>query len=387
MTRRPGPAAAPAPPTAPVLGLVRALRAAGVRADTARALAFTDALAAVDAPARADRVYWAGRLTLCSTRADLDIYDACFAAYFGASPPAPRPVLPAPERRRLTALLAPGGRGPDDGGATEAHRPAAASGTEVLRTADLGLLSEGERAEAARLVSLIAADPPRRPTRRTAPARRGRLDPRRTLAAAARTDGEPLRPSYRGRTDRPRKVVVLVDVSGSMAPYAEPLLRLAHVLLRGHPGATEVFSVGTRLTRLTRELSAADPARALRAAGAAVPDWRGGTRLGEELKEFLDLYGRRGAARGAVVLIASDGWERGDASQLGVQMARLSRLAHRTVWANPHKGQAGYRPRAAGMAAALPYIDDFVPGHSLEALERLARAVARGRAEGGGARA
>ncbi len=393
------PDALPGPPPTPfrdprpdavphaVLTLVRALRAAGVRADTTRALAFTDALAATEAPARTDRLYWAGRLTLCSTRTELDLYDACFTACFGGPLPAPRPPLPLPARRRRVALLTPEGGGPGGDGGQAVHRPAAASGAEVLRTADLGLLSEEERAEAARLVSLIGTERPRRPSRRAAPARRGRIDPRRTLAAAARTGGEPLRLSYRARTRRPRKAVALVDVSGSMAPYAEPMLRFAHLLLRGHPASTEVFSVGTRLTRLTRELSAPDPARALRAAGEAVPDWQGGTRLGEELRTFLDLHGRRGAARGAVVLIASDGWERGDASLLAEQMSRLARLAHRIVWANPHKAQQGYRPRAAGMAAALPHIDDFVPGHSLEALERLARTVARGRAEEGGARA
>jgi uncharacterized protein with von Willebrand factor type A (vWA) domain len=167
-------------------------------------------------------------------------------------------------------------------------------------------------------------------------------------------------------------VVLLVDVSGSMSPYADVLLRFAHSALRSGPRTTEAFSVGTRLTRLTRELRHRDPDTAMTAVSAAIPDWSGGTRLGEELKEFLDRFGQRGLARGAIVVIASDGWERGDASLLGGQMARLHRLAHRVVWANPHRARPGYEPLTAGMVAALPHVDAFVAGHSLGALEELA---------------
>jgi len=369
-----------------IVGFVRALRAAGVPADTARAAAFAEALTAVD-PARAGDVYWAGRLTLCSGPDDLGPYDACFAAYFGGARPPNGRRRPRPGAPRTPPWTADGGAGAAGGRDDARVRPVAADRTEVLRHADIGRLSAAERAEVARLVSLIRTGRPRRRTRRRAPAARGGLDHRRTLAAAARTDGEPLRLKYRDRTERPRRVVLLVDVSGSMSPYAESLLRFAHALVRGHPAGTEAFSIGTRLTRLTRELRTADPARALRAAGAAVPDWRGGTRLGTELKRFLDVHGGRGMARGAVAVIASDEWERGDAALLGTATARLSRLAHRVVWVNPHKAQPGYRPLAAGMAAALPHVDDFVSGHSLDALERLAAAIAGGRPEGGGPRA
>ncbi|MFW5417356.1 VWA domain-containing protein [Nocardiopsis sp. CNT-189] len=369
---------------AAIAGFARALRAAGVPADTARTAAFAEALTAVD-PVRAGDVYWAGRLTLCSGPDDLGPYDACFAAYFGGARPADGRRRPPPGPPRTPPWAADGGE--DAAGRGAVPHPVAADRTEVLRHADIGRLSAAERAEVARLVSLIRTGRPRRRTRRRAPAARGGLDPRRTLAAAARTDGEPIRLRYRDRAERPRRVVLLVDVSGSMSPYAEPLLRFAHALVRGHPAGTEVFSIGTRLTRITRELRTADPGRALRAAGAAVPDWRGGTRLGTELKRFLDVHGGRGMARGAVAVIASDGWERGDAALLGAATARLSRLAHRVVWANPHKAQPGYRPLAAGMAAALPHVDDFVSGHSLDALEHLAAAIAGGRPEGGGPRA
>jgi uncharacterized protein with von Willebrand factor type A (vWA) domain len=163
--------------------------------------------------------------------------------------------------------------------------------------------------------------------------------------------------------------VLLVDVSGSMAPYADTLLRFAHALVRCEPRATEAFSVGTRLTRITAELRHRDPGTAMREVSAAVPDWSGGTRLGEELKEFLD---RGSGARGAVIVIASDGWERGDPSLLAQQMARLSRLARRVIWVNPHKGQDGYQPLTGGMRAALPHVGAFVAGHSLAAFEELA---------------
>jgi len=159
-----------------------------------------------------------------------------------------------------------------------------------------------------------------------------------------------------------------------MAPYADTLLRFAHALVRREPRATEVFSVGTRLTRITDELRHRDPDTAMRAVSAAIPDWSGGTRLGEELKEFLARHGS--SARGAIAVIASDGWERGDPSLLGAQMARLSRLAHRVVWVNPHKGSEGYQPLTGGMQAALPYLDDFVAGHSLAAFEELAALLA-----------
>ncbi|WP_345025433.1 vWA domain-containing protein, partial [Actinomadura keratinilytica] len=222
-------------------------------------------------------------------------------------------------------------------------------------------------------------------SRRFAHAAAGRLDPARTVREALRRGGEVSLLRHRAHRTRRRRVVLLVDVSGSMSPYADALLRFAHAAARSGGRTVEVFSVGTRLTRLTRELRHRDPDTAMAAVSAAIPDWSGGTRLGAELKEFLDRFGQRGMARGAVVVIASDGWERGDATLLGEQMRRLARLAHRVVWANPHKARPGYRPLTAGMAAALPHIDDFTSGHSLGALQELARLVGTpgGRHRGG----
>jgi uncharacterized protein with von Willebrand factor type A (vWA) domain len=180
---------------------------------------------------------------------------------------------------------------------------------------------------------------------------------------------------HRRRSPRPRRVVLLIDVSGSMSPYADALLRFAHAAVRARPASTEVFTIGTRLTRVTREMRLRDPDRALAASGSAIPDWSGGTRLGEVLKAFLDRWGQRGTARGAVVVVCSDGWERGGAELLGEQMARLRRLAHSVVWVNPHKGREGYEPLTSGMQAALPSVDHFVSGHSLAAFEELSGVI------------
>jgi uncharacterized protein with von Willebrand factor type A (vWA) domain len=212
----------------------------------------------------------------------------------------------------------------------------------------------------------------------------------RTLRTTLRQMGEPGRVEHRRRGTTPRRVVLLVDVSASMRPYADAILRLAHLVStsstsgggstgpanRG-PARVEVFTVGTRLTRITQALRTADPERALVRAGEQVPDWSGGTRLGETLKAFLDRWGARGMARGAVVVVFSDGWERGDASELGEQMQRLHRLAHRVVWVNPHRGKEGYEPVQRGIQAALPHCDDFVAGHSLRAFAEVLEVVGR----------
>jgi uncharacterized protein with von Willebrand factor type A (vWA) domain len=171
-------------------------------------------------------------------------------------------------------------------------------------------------------------------------------------------------------------VVLLVDVSGSMEPYARALLRFAQSAVAGRR-RVEAFTLGTRLTRVTRELSSRDPDAALRAATGAVVDWAGGTRLGDGLAEFAGTWGVRGMARGAVVVVLSDGWERGDTDALGDALARLQRVAHKVVWVNPLKASPGYAPLAAGMAAALPHVDEFVEGHSLASLEDLVEVIAR----------
>ena len=171
--------------------------------------------------------------------------------------------------------------------------------------------------------------------------------------------------------------MLLVDVSGSMEPYADSLLRLGHRMSQAVPGRVEVFTIGTRLTRVTTGLRLRDPEEALTVAGRTVPDWCGGTRLGESIRAFTLRWGQGGMARGSVVVIASDGWERGDPRLLGEQVARLQRLAHAVIWMNPHRGKVGYLPVQGGIAAVLPHVDHLVPGHSLASFAELLKVVAR----------
>jgi uncharacterized protein with von Willebrand factor type A (vWA) domain len=237
-------------------------------------------------------------------------------------------------------------------------------------------LTAQEKAIVDAMIGALRPRLPRRRAGRRTPWRRGEIDVHRTLRTTLRQAGEPGRVEHRRRGQQARRVVLLVDVSASMRPYADSLLRLAHrLVLCG--GKVEVFTLGTRLTRVTRPLHTRDAEEALVRAGAEVPDWSGGTRLGETLKAFLDRWGARGTARGAVVVVLSDGWERGDAVLLGEQMERLGRLAHRVVWMNPHRGKEGYQPLQQGIQAALPYVDEFVAGHSLRSFADVLEVVAR----------
>jgi len=366
----------PSDPVRALVGFTAVLRHAGLAVTTDRVAAF---LTAVDTlgPQR-QHVYRAGLHTLCADPDDLRRYERAFAEWFDpdSSPRGPRRTARTPPRPSSLQSAEPAAGEADTGG-PESRIRATATATEVLRHRDLGELSVAERAHLRSLLALLRPAPPTRPSRRRAPSRRGGADPRRTLRAALRTDGELCALLHRDRSARPRKVVLLVDVSGSMEPYADALLRFAHVVTRRAPASTEVFTLGTRLTRVTRELRLRDPEHALSAAGHAIPDWSGGTRLGEVLAAFVDRWGRRGAARRAVVVVFSDGWERGDTALLGTQLARLRRLAHRLVWVNPHVGKTGYAPVQGGIVAALPYLDDLLAGHSLATLEELLEVVAR----------
>jgi uncharacterized protein with von Willebrand factor type A (vWA) domain len=273
----------------------------------------------------------------------------------------------------------PPGSGEPSSDALAVHRVASAA--ERLRGRDFAQLSAAELRELVDLMrEMSLAVPPRR-TRRYRRARDGkRPDLRGTLRLARRSGGEAIRLSRRAPRVKPRRLVVLCDISGSMESYARALLVLLYVLhgggqVRGGQSRPEVFSFATRLTRLTPALAASSPDTMLAKAGEAAPDWSGGTRIGAALKEFNGRYGARGLARGAVVLIISDGWETGDPALLGEQMARLSRIAHRIVWANPRTQSPRYRPEVGGMAAAWPYCDAVVSAHSLDALSDLLAAL------------
>lgn len=365
-----------------VVALATALRAAGVVVPVGAVIAFARAIGAL-APTEPAGLYWAGRATLICHREDLEAYDAVFAGLFGSLPP---PRLPAARPRLVTVAAA--GEGAVPGADAAGARLGAYSHSERLWQEDFARYGEREWDEAKLLIDRLRAPLQLRSSRRLKRARRpGRVDLARTVRQALAHDGEALLSSYLVGGERPRRLVFLLDISGSMKPYARAFLRLAHAATAARgPRQVETFVLGTRLTRLTRPLSERDPDEAFEAIGRTAPDWYGGTRLGDGLAAFNSGFGARGVARGAIVVFVSDGWERGDPALLGSEMARLARLAHRVVWVNPHQASPGYEPLAAGMAAALPHVDDFVAGHSLGSLEELiellgqpARVVAGGR--------
>jgi uncharacterized protein with von Willebrand factor type A (vWA) domain len=251
------------------------------------------------------------------------------------------------------------------------------SEVEVLRHRTLDRLSGDEREHVRHLLRSSALVGERRRSRRfTASKRRGAFDLRRTIRQAFRTDVELVDLHRRARRTRNRRVVLLIDVSGSMEAYARAFLQLAHVSALG-PGRVEVFALGTRLTRLTRVLSYREPDEAFDAAINAAADWGGGTRLGDTLRAFNDGAVTSGITRGATVVVVSDGLDSGDPARLDEQMARLARRSHRVIWVNPLHSTDGYEPRATGMRTALAHVDDFVDGGSLAAIEQLAERVRR----------
>jgi uncharacterized protein with von Willebrand factor type A (vWA) domain len=365
----------------------RLLRDRGVGVGPDQAIRYRRALARLD---RADLedLYWAGRACLLSDRADVPAYDRAFAEHFlgrtgpdagrPAPPPGsdPGPALGEPGRPPGTAArdrdrLRPEG---DEGGdrLERASVGEVASAFELLRDKSFPAMTAEEQAMLSRLLRDLRPNLPTRLTRRTRPAERGvRLDLRRSVRRSLRTQGELVTRHWRRRRVTYRTVVLVLDVSGSMASYSRFLLLFAHGLLRaGAP--VEVFCFGTRLTRITPALRTTDPVVALERAAAAVVDWDGGTRIGESLREFVRRWGRQGYVRRSLVLLCSDGLERGDPALLGEQMARLSRLVHRIIWVNPLKGDPEFRPVSRGMRAALPHIDELVAGDTLGSLTGLA---------------
>jgi len=361
-------------------GFARVLAAAGVPVSPDRTASFLAAAAEVGV---ADRtaVYWCGRATLCADPDHRRPYDLAFESWFGGQLPRHGAASPYQRQRPGSAAALPD----DARGGTrseQAHDEAlqvAASASEVLRHRDVAELDDAARAQVRRLLAALEVRLPQRTSSRRRRAHHGELDVRRTLREELRRAGEPGPPRYKRSVPRARRVVWLVDVSGSMTPYADVLLRLAHAQVRAGDSRArvEVFTVGTRLTRVTPAMAHRDVERALRAAGDRVPDWSGGTRLGETLRAFVDRWGQRGVARGAVVVICSDGWERGDPELLAEQVKRLSRLAHRVVWVNPHRGKEGYQPVQGGIAAVLPYVDEFVAGHTVATYAELMEVLAR----------
>lgn len=357
----------------------RVLRGAGVEVPMTSTLAFAEALDAVGIDHR-DRVYWAGRATLVRRPEDHDLYDRAFAVFWDGRQGTGDE--PDPEPERITLAIDDGDDEDDDTGDDTGERDddptleLRFSANEVLRDKDFADYTPDELREAQELMQRLRLVGSPRRSLRLVPSRTrtARPDLRRTVRSTIRSGGEPGRRHWREHGTRNRRLVLLLDVSGSMEPYARALVRFVHAAVAGRQ-KVEAFALGTRLTRLTRELSTRDPDTALARAGQRVSDWSGGTRLGDGLRKFNDEWGQRGMARGAIVVILSDGWDRGDPEVLGEQMARLHRVAHAIVWVNPLKVTPGYAPLARGMAAALPHVDRFVEGHSLAALDELATVI------------
>jgi len=324
-----------------------ALREAELEVPVGSMITFLAALGAVGVDTRA-KVYWCGRATLVHRPEDFDTYDVTFTRFWEGIDP--QSLLPPPPAAEVTIAFDDlEGDGPDGDGEDDSDTIAVRySPYELLRDKDFAGAVGGPR---------------------------GGRDLGGTVRRALQAGGEPITRSFRRPGEQPRRLVLLLDVSGSMESYARALLRFVHAAVVARR-RVEAFALGTRLTRLTRELSTRDPDAAFDRAAGVVEDWSGGTRLGESIGVFCDLWGVRGMARGAVVVILSDGWDRGAPAIMAESMGRLGRVAHKIIWVNPLKSTPGYAPLAQGMAAALPFVDEFVEGHSLASLEELAGRVA-----------
>lgn len=382
------------PPLAGALS--RRLHDAGLPVTPARSADFARALTLVKPVARR-RLYWTARAVFVTDPAQLPAFDAVFASVFGggatpdelelegaqtvAAPPDDRPRAEHDTAPRETGehdeqRTASSSEGESDEGAPEVEVPLAlASDDEQLGRKRFDALTPNELARLYRLMTRLELATPQRRTRRYEKGHRGeRIDLRRTLRGSLRTAGDPIRLARRRRRIVPRRLVMLCDISGSMEPYARAYLQFLTCAAGSGPRA-EAFVFATRLTRLTRALASRNPERAIQRAAEAAPDWSSGTRIGDALREFNDRHGRRGMARGAVVVILSDGWERGDPMLVGREMERLARLAHRIVWVNPRVSAEGFSVQSGGMVAALPHCDALVSGHSFEALGEVVEAI------------
>lgn len=348
----------------------RVLREAGLEVGPGR---IADALGALDEVdlARQDDVYWSLRTTLVTRVEEIEPFDRAFNAWFLRAPvlpPARVRTQRLPRARRIRRGD-PVRAGDQDSQADPAE--VGWSPTEVLRHRDFAAMTPEEFARARVLMRKLATVRPQRRSRRLRPHARGQhLDLRRLARRSLATGGEPIARSFRRRIDVSRRLVLLCDISGSMEAYTRGLLLFMHAVVEA--GRVEVFAFGTRLTRLTGALRTRDPEKALEAAADAVVDWASGTLIGESLKRFNDEWGRRALSRGAVIVIVSDGWERQDPELVGREMARLARCAYAVVWVSPLKGNIRYEPLSAGMRAALPHVDRFLPGHNIASLEDLA---------------
>ncbi len=363
------------------VAFARILRGADVDVPLDSVIVFVSALSRIGLENR-DDVYWAAYSTLIRRHEDTQIFDRAFAVFWDQLIAVD--TTSYEQQTESVTLLIDSEEENSDDSSTETLKEdentitLRFSNVETLREKDFAAYTDTELREAEQFMSnLKLAGPPKRSLRLQKINRKGtRHDIRRTMRAVLQNGGEPIERHWRKPSTKLRRLVVLLDISGSMEPYARALLRFMHAAVVGRQ-RVEAFTLGTRLTRITRELTSRDPDRALAQTSAQVADWSGGTRLGECLQNFNDNWGVGSLARGSIFVILSDGWDRGEPKVLAEQMLRLQRVAYRVIWVNPLKVSPGYAPLARGMAAAMPYIDDFVEGHSLEALRELTAVIAR----------
>jgi len=357
------------------VGFCRVLRGVGLPTPLGSVLLFVEALGRTGVESR-DAVYWSARATLVRRPEDFSLFDRAFSVFWTQR----HELEPTDDEIQHVTLLVDtdGDEGSDDKGEADSLDDDSIalrfSAVETLRHKDFARYTPSELSEAQDLMSRLRLAGSPRESFRFVKGSSSRPDLRRTVRASLATGGEPIRRHWLEPDQRLRRLVLLLDVSGSMEPYSRALVRFVQAAVAGRQ-KVEAFAIGTRLTRVTRELSHRDPDRALARAAERVADWSGGTRLGDSLRRFNDEWGVRGMARGAIVVILSDGWDRGDTDVLAAEMQRLHRVSFRTIWVNPLKVTPGYAPLARGMAAALPHVDHFVEGHSIDAMERLARVV------------
>jgi uncharacterized protein with von Willebrand factor type A (vWA) domain len=370
------PAAPDAPPdfTGLLVSFAGELRGAGLAVGSGDVLLYCSALSLLD-PADLVDLYWAGRTTLVNKHDDIATYDAVFRRFFlaEAQPDDPLRLMLRASAQSEGALAIPSTEPGDDDREDDAILGLMASDVEALKHKAFAACTPEELAALRRIMARIRLTPPRRRTRRTTAARAGiRPDPRRTLRESMRMHGEPARLYWRRRKVRLRPLILILDISGSMADYSRSLLQFAHSTTRS-AARVEVFCFGTRLTRVTGAMDCRRPDEALERAAQAAFDWDGGTRIGDCLDVFVRDWARRGLCRGGIVVICSDGLDRGDPDVLASAMERLGRLSHRLVWLNPHKGDnKDFRPSTLGMMVAAPHIDLLLSGHDLASLEKLA---------------
>jgi uncharacterized protein with von Willebrand factor type A (vWA) domain len=371
--------------SAHLVGFVHLLRSMGIQVGSGQLIDLAQGLTFVSLTDR-EALHDAARCTLITKPEDLPLFEAAFGFYFrpisGFDPAQMAiPVVRIPQRPlRIPRKKPVAGETPeDDSSETEEHKVGvtlAYSASETLRTRDFGSFSYDEVQQARVMMRQMRWRPAMRRTRRTQRTKqRGRVDMRRIIRDSLRFGGEPVHLAYRRPRQRQRPLVVLCDISGSMDRYSRMLLQFVHTLNDG-VGMVESFVFGTRLTRVTRLLRSKDVDDAVALVSKQVLDWSGGTRIGNTIREFNVKWSRRVMSRGPVVLIISDGWDRGDPTLLSKEMARLQRSCHRLIWLNPLLGNARYQPLTQGMQAALPYIDDFLPVHNLLSVEQLGQTLA-----------